>query len=168
MIRIDFVQAIPRRLKILRRSLLAASVVAAVTVFLWTDALQQRLQGLAWQKESVAVPANTQRAAARDAGTSTPKASEVLRDLEIDWRSLFAAVEGAVATDIRMMAIRPDPLRQLLQIEAKAADGTKAQRFIERLQRDGTITDAHLVREERNDDDGLLSFTVRAHWEVKR
>ena len=168
MIRIDFAQAIPLRLQVLRRSLLVAGVLAAMAVFLWTDALRQRLQGLAWQQESVAVPANTQRAATRAAGTSTPQSSEVLRDLEIDWRSLFGAVEGAVAPDIRMMSIRPDPLRQLLQIEAKAADGRQAQRFIERLQRDGTISDAHLVREERNDADGLLSFTVRARWEMKR
>ena len=93
---------------------------------------------------------------------------QIVRDLDIDWRRLFAAVEGAVAPGIRMMSIRPDPLRQLLQIEAKAADGTQAQRFIDRLQRDGTISDAYLVREERNNADGLLSFTVRARWEIKR
>ena len=168
MIRIDFAQAIPRSLQMLRRTLLVAGVVAAVAVFLWADTLQQRLQGLAWQQASVPVPANPQRTAARAAGTSRLQASEVLRDLDIDWRSLFAAVEGAVASDIRMIAIRPDPLRQLLQIEAKVADGVQAQRFIERLQRDGTITDAHLVREERNDDDGLLNFTVRARWEMRR
>ena len=168
MIRIDFANAVPRGLKVLRWSLLTAGVVAAVVVFLWTDQLHQRMEGLAWQQSSVAVPTGAQRTPARVAGTSTSQANEVLRDLDIDWRRLFAAVEGAVAPGIRMMSIRPDPLRQLLQIEAKAADGKQAQRFIERLQRDGTITDAHLVREERNDDDGLLRFTVRARWEVTR
>lgn len=171
MIRVDFVQSLPRWLILLRWGLLASGVSAAALMLTWSGKLQKQNEALEWTQRAEVAPAagRSGRAAGSDnlAGVSTSQARGVQSELELDWRRVFLAIENSVTPEIRMMSIRPDPQRQLLLIQAKAPDGVQAQRFVERLQSDGTITSAHLVHEQRGDDDELLAFSVRARWETE-
>ncbi len=170
MIRIDFAQPLPRWLKILRWGLFIGGAGATALMLIWSGTLQRQNEALDWTQRVAVLPAGSNSRTAADdttVDTGPPQAREALREISRDWRRLFAAMENSVTPEIRIMSIRPDPQRQLLQIQAKAPDGVQAQRFVERLQTDGVITNAHLVREQRADDDGLLDFQVRARWETE-
>lgn len=173
MIRLDFARPVSRSVQVLRWGMLTAGFAAAAWAFMWSDALQRQLEALDWKQEASASSAKRASATPRRDGAAAEPGSqvrEVLKDLGVDWRGVFAAVEKSVTPQIRIMSVRPDPQRQLLVIQAKATNGEQAQRFVERLQADGTITDAHLDHEARDDSeegDGLLDFSVRARWAVK-
>ena len=168
MIRLDFTRTVPRPLRALRRGLLAAGLLATTSAYLWSNALQDRLDGLHWQQgTSAASPGQLRPTRADGAATQqTPQQREVLRELGVDWRGVFVAIEKSVTPEIRIMTIRPDPQRQVLQIEATAANGDQAQRFVDRLQTNDTIRDVHLVHEARDDGNERLAFGVRARWEL--
>lgn len=172
MIRLDFARPISRSLQVLRWGLLMSGLLATAGVFLWTNALQDQLQAHEWKRGHIAATApRTLNTALPDDASGAGQTSQqraILRELGVDWRSVFAAIEKSVTPDIRIMAIRPDPQRQSLTIQARAANGAQAQRFVERLQAGGVIRDAHLVHEERDGEDELLDFSVRAHWERVR
>lgn len=168
MIRLDFARTVPRSLQVLRSGMLAAGAAAAASVLLWSDALQGRLDALDWKRQAAApIAASSTPRRSDGKATGSPQLREVLHELSVDWRALFATIEGAMTPGVRIMSIRPDLQRQTLQIQAKAASGAQAQRFVERLQAGGTITDAHLVHEARDEDEEQIDFSVRAHWEVK-
>jgi hypothetical protein len=169
MIRLDFAHSLPRWQKRLRWGLLAAGIAAVMLTLAWSDQLQRQSEALDWTQRASATPAsvNGRTAGSATAVASAPQARELLSEIARDWRRVFAAIERSVTPEIRIMSIRPDPQRQLLLIQAKAPDGVQAQRFIERLQADAIITTAHLVHEQRADDDGLLEFSVRARWETE-
>ncbi len=171
MIRLDFARTVARPLQALRWGLLAAGLLAATSMFLWSDTLQGQLEALEWKQNAQPAAASRSSGALRAESTAsrpTPQLRDVERELGVNWRGVFAAIEKSVTPEIRVMAIRPDPQRQSLLIQAKAANGEQAQRFVERLQAGGIIRDAHLVHEAREDDDELLAFSVRARWEVTR
>ncbi len=168
MIRLNFARTVPRSLQALRWGMFAAGAAVAASVLLWSDALQGRLDALDWKRQAAApMAASTPRRSDGKATGTPPQLREVLHELSVDWRGVFATLEGAMTPGIRIMAIRPDLQRQTLLIQAKAASGAQAQRFVERLQAGDTIKDAHLVHEARDEDEEQIDFSVRAHWEVK-
>lgn len=171
MIRLDFSRTIPRTVQALRWGLLAAGLAAAAWVWTGADTLRRQLEALDWQRDAQTASSQRSSGAARGDGAAAgpaPQMREVLRELGVDWRGVFATIERSMTPEIRIISIRPDSQRQSLLIQAKAANGAQAQRFVERLQAVAMITDAHLVHEARDDDDELLDFSVRAHWEVTR
>lgn len=173
MIRLDFARAAPLSVQTLRWGLFSAGFAAAIGTFMLSEELQRRLEALDWKQEVSAASAQRSLASERrEAAGAEPgsQVREVMRELRVDWRGVFAAIERSVTPQIRIMSVRPDPQRKLLVIQAKATNAEQALRFVERLQTDGTITDAHLVHEARDagdDSDGLLDFSISAHWMVK-
>ncbi len=169
MIRLDFARTVSRPVQLLRWGVFAAGVAAAASILVRADGLQDRLVALEWKQDTALVVTRSPGALRAD-GTAaglSPQLRDVLKELDVDWRGVFEAIEQSVAPGIRIMAIRPDPQKQTLLIQAKAANGVQAQRFVERLQGGGTISDAHLVHEARDDDNELVDFSVRARWESK-
>ncbi len=173
MIRLDFARAVPLTVQVLRWGLFSAGFAVTVWTYILSEELQHRLDALDWKQDASAASAQQVSPTEHREGVTTapgPQVREVLRELGVDWRGLFVAIESSVTPQIRIISIRPDPQRQLLVIQAKATNGEQALRFVERLQADGTITDAHLVHEahdDGDDSDGLLDFSISAHWTVE-
>ena len=140
--------------------------------------------GLSYQRAREATAAAEQRVAslgrqaertrnAPQAGASREEvaaAREVFLRLSTPWEKLFGAIESSANGRIALVGIEPDPKAGTVLISGESPDYLAALNYLLELERGGTLTQPHLVRHERRDQDarGGVTFSIAASWSAAR
>lgn len=172
---LDFKHPVAPGLRALRVALLLVGVLALGYSLLQQRQVGSEVDALAWQKQSLTrletrtlprLQATSESAASQDAAK---RANEVLRQLNLPWDRLFAALEQSVSPEVSVLAIAPDATKSALTLKASATDMDAVVDFMERLQKTRLLSNIHLATQEIAEDDSRhpLQFTLRANWEAK-
>jgi Tfp pilus assembly protein PilN len=114
-----------------------------------------------------------QRSAARPAPqkivVSEAQATAVntaIRQLNLPWRDLFDAIEGATPASIALLSLEPDAKRQVIKGLAEAKNSDDMVDYIAQLKQQKLFTDVVLNRHEMNDKDvnRPIRFQFQAQW----
>ncbi|WP_338758441.1 hypothetical protein [Massilia sp. METH4] len=173
---IDFAQATWRRaLYRLHPALLAAGVAGIVlcAASLWfamqmaeqrADRERQIEQLRASQAALSKRPARVAEVAIPEAQASAVNAA-ILR-LNVPWRSLEDAIGSATPANIALLALDPDPKKQLLKITAEARNSDDMVGYVQVLKQQELFVSAALVRHEIGEQDPgrPIRFQVEAQW----
>lgn len=94
------------------------------------------------------------------------RANEVLRRIGLPWQELFGAVESAAPRDVGLLAMEPDPDKQLLKIAGEAKDVAAMLAYIRSLEgrpifRSVTLAN-HQVQQQ--DPQRPIRFSLVAAW----
>ncbi|MFJ2988653.1 PilN domain-containing protein [Collimonas sp. NPDC087041] len=89
-----------------------------------------------------------------------------VRQLNLPWRDLFDAIEGATPTSIALLSLEPDAKRQLIKGLAEAKNSDDMVDYIAQLKQQKLFTEVALNRHEMNDKDvnHPLRFQFQAQW----
>ncbi|WP_211444608.1 PilN domain-containing protein [Collimonas humicola] len=89
-----------------------------------------------------------------------------IRQLNLPWRDLFEAIEGATPTSIALLSLEPDAKRQVIRGLAEAKNSDDMVDYIAQLKQQKLFTDVVLNRHEMNDKDvnRPLRFQFQAQW----
>jgi len=109
-----------------------------------------------------ALDAAAQRASAEELAA----AREAYDRLAVPWERLFRALESTASDRISLSAIEPDAKAASVLISGEAADFPAALDYVARLERSGTLRNAHLLRHELRPGDGArpVAFSISASW----
>jgi len=93
-------------------------------------------------------------------------ARDVYQRLSMPWEKLFAALESSANGKISLVGIEPDPKAGTVLISGEGADYLAMLNYLLELERGGTLTQPHLVRHERREQDprGGVAFSISASW----
>jgi Tfp pilus assembly protein PilN len=100
---------------------------------------------------------------------SAPQAAAVnaaILQLNLPWRDLHDAVQGATPASVALLALEPDAKRRVLRITAEARSSDDMLAYVERLQDEAWITGVALTRHEINEQDPNrpIRFQLDAEW----
>lgn len=131
-----------------------------------TAAAEHRLASLGRQAER-------NRKVAPQAGATREElaaAREAFQRLSMPWEKLFGALESSANGKVALLGIEPDPKAGTVLISGESPDYLSALNYLLELQRGGTLTQPHLVRHERRDQDprGGVAFSIAASWSEPR
>lgn len=86
--------------------------------------------------------------------------------LNLPWRALQQSVAGSVPQGIALLALEPDPRKQVLKITAEAKNADDMIAYIEQLKQQEFFAGAALARHEIMDTDPNrpLRFQVEVQW----
>jgi Tfp pilus assembly protein PilN len=89
--------------------------------------------------------------------------------LNLPWRDMQEAVGEATPASIALLALEPDPNKQVLKISAEAKNPDDMIAYIEQLKQQEFFVSAALVRHEINDLDPNrpVRFQVEAQWSAR-
>ncbi|WP_028100354.1 hypothetical protein [Pseudoduganella violaceinigra] len=89
--------------------------------------------------------------------------------LNLPWRQLQDAVAAANLPTVALLALDPDPRKQILKITAEAKNSDDMVGYIEQLKQQEFFTGAALLRHEVNDQDPNrpLRFQVEVQWRAR-
>lgn len=131
-----------------------------------TSAAEQRLASVGPQS------ARTRDAAPRTGAKSDELAvaREIHQRLSTPWEKLFRALEASASSKVALLGIEPDPKAGTVLISGESVDYLAALNYVLELERTGALTQPHLVRHERRENDarGGVAFTVSATWKEPR
>ena len=174
--RIDFAPATWRRaLYRLHPALLAAGIagfaLCAAGIWFATEMGQQRAvraQQIERLRASQAAlskrPARVPEVAIPEAQASAVNAA--IGRLNVPWRDLEDAIGSATPANIALLALDPDPKKQLLKITAEARNSDDMVGYVQVLQQQEFFASAALVRHEigEQDPNHPVRFQVEAQW----
>ena len=129
-----------------------------------TAAAEHRLASLGRQAER-------NRKVAPQAGATREElaaAREAFQRLSMPWEKLFGALESSANGKVALLGIEPDPKAGTVLISGESPDYLSALNYLLELQRGGTLTQPHLVRHERRDQDARVAFSIAASWSEAR
>jgi Tfp pilus assembly protein PilN len=94
------------------------------------------------------------------------RANEILRRISLPWQDLFHAVESAAPKDVALLAMEPDPDKQLLKIAGEAKDVAAMLEYVRSLEgrpifRSVTLSN-HQVQQQ--DPQRPIRFSLVAAW----
>ena len=94
------------------------------------------------------------------------RATLIVRQLELPWGSLFAALEAAHGDDVTLVALQPDSQKNLVHITVEASDKAAMLAYLRRLSGGGVFSAAYLLshQEQPTDPSRPLLFTVEASF----
>ena len=97
------------------------------------------------------------------------EAAAVERELAIPWTRLLAELEAAShdsAAKVSLLAVEPDPGKQVVRITAEVRSLADALAYLERLQKSAVLRHPMLESHERrkDDPDHPLRITLTAEW----
>ena len=94
--------------------------------------------------------------------------NQAIRQLNLPWPDLFAAVEHALNEHISLLALEPEASSQTLRIQAEAKTADDMLDFVTALQADKAFRSARLLRHEINENDKNkpYRFTLEAQWQT--
>jgi Tfp pilus assembly protein PilN len=131
---------------------------------------QQRRQAQQLQQQKQQ-PRLGQQGAAPAAKVQMPEAQSkainaAVLQLNLPWRDMQEAVGEATPASIALLALEPDPNKQVLKISAEAKNPDDMIAYIEQLKQQEFFVSAALVRHEINDLDPNrpVRFQVEAQW----
>lgn len=86
--------------------------------------------------------------------------------LNLPWRALQQSVAESTPKDIALLALEPDPRKQVLKITAEAKSADEMIGYIEQLKQQEFFAGAVLVRHEimESDPNRPLRFQVEVQW----
>ncbi|WP_307720866.1 hypothetical protein [Pseudoduganella lutea] len=177
--RIDFAQATWRRaLYRLHPAFLAAGLagIALCAGGIWFS--MHMAEQRAAREEQVerlrASQAALSNRPARMAEVAIPEAqanavnTAILR-LNVPWRALEDAIGSATPANIALLALDPDPKKQLLKITAEARNSDDMVGYVQVLKQQEFFTAAALVRHEigEQDPNHPIRFQVEVQWRAR-
>jgi hypothetical protein len=117
--------------------------------------------------------AERNRNAAPQAGATREElaaARDAFQRLSTPWDKLFGAIESSANGKVALTGIEPDPKAGTVLISGESPDYLAALNYVLELERGGTLTQPHLVRHERRDQDarGGVAFSIAASWSAGR
>jgi len=123
---------------------------------------------LAARNAQVAAPSVIVAAPAK-VSISAPHAAAVnaaILQLNLPWRDLRDAVQGATPASVALLALEPDAKRRVLRITAEARSSDDMLAYVERLQDEEWFTGVALSRHEINEQDPNrpIRFQLDAEW----
>ena len=169
---VDFVQPRPLRVRLLRYGLLAVGALLLGLVFMQQRQLDQQRTALAWQLQDLQgqgqVPRGQQAEVSEADEQAVKRAQDVLHQLNLPWHALFDTLENAIANNIVILAVTPNPQNSRLTLTALAADSDAAIDFADRLKASGRLSDIHLTQEEswENVQRFPMQFLLSADWKA--
>jgi Tfp pilus assembly protein PilN len=177
--RIDFAPPTWRRaLYRLHPALLAAGIagIALCAGGIWF-AMQMAEQRAAREQQIAQLRASQaalSKRPARVAEVAIPEAqagavnAAILR-LNVPWRELEDAIGGATPAHIALLALDPDPKKQLLKITAEARNSDEMVGYVQALKQQEFFTGAALVRHEigAQEANHPLRFQVEVQWRAQ-
>jgi Tfp pilus assembly protein PilN len=114
------------------------------------------------------------RAPVRQPETAIPEAqaasvNAAVLQLNLPWRQLQDAIAAASSPAVALLALDPDPRKQVLKITAEAKNSDDMVGYIEQLKQQEFFTGAALLRHETNDQDPNrpLRFQVEVQWRTR-
>lgn len=167
-LRLDYC-ATPRAPRLGTGMLLLGVLLATLSVIEYRAVRQE----LAAHEESAAgVRKAGKRAAAAEPRGEQASAAEfraaqlTLQRLALPWNDLFASLESARVDGVALLAVEPDPARNVVKLRAQARSADEMLRYVERLQSTGALGEATLARHQV--DAGKtpepLRFDIVAAW----
>lgn len=176
---IDFAAATWRRaLYRLHPALLAAGIAgfALCAGGLWyaTQMAEQRAAREQQIERIRASQAALSKRPARQAEVAIPEAqasavnAAILR-LNVPWRQLEDAIGAATPANIALLALDPDPKKQLLKITAEARNSDDMVGYVQVLKQQEFFAGAALVRHEigEQDPNHPIRFQVEVQWRAQ-
>ncbi len=97
-------------------------------------------------------------------------ARQTLRELALPWEALFRAIEGTTdgvkGSSAALLAIEPDPTKQVVRIGGEARDYAAILRLVRRLEASQVLADVHLLNHEFLEEAAgrPFQFTLSAQW----
>jgi len=93
-------------------------------------------------------------------------AQAALQRLALRWDALFIALESARANGVALLAIEPDPAKNVVKLTAEAKSAEDMLGYVERLQTAEGLADVTLASHQIKSSDPLqpLRFAVTAAW----
>lgn len=145
--------------------LLVMLVIAATVMVTW-ESTQTFLE----YQQSTQALAGARLQAKPSIATISPKQidaiNRVIRQLNLPWKELFAAVEGNLSERIALLALEPDASNRILRINAEAKSPEDMMDFVGAVEKEGLFLSATLIRHEINDSDRNrpYRFALEASW----
>ena len=120
--------------------------------------LRQRLQGSLPARPGMPPDAQVVR--------QIQSANDAIDQLTLPWDELFAAVEGADAQGLGLLALTPDAKLRTLRLAGEARTMPELLAYVERLAAQPTLHQVHLLGYDSVQRDGaeVIAFTVQARW----
>ena len=86
--------------------------------------------------------------------------------LNLPWRRLFAALEAGKPANVALLALEPDPGREVLRVVAEVKQADDMLAFVDRLAARPEFAGVALVKHEINDQDPNrpYRFQLEARW----
>jgi len=176
---IDFApRSLRRTLHGLHPVLLAAGVLGAVlclgaVLTGWKMAEQRRerahqIQHLRERQAALsAAPVTVVRSAIPEAQASF--VNTAIMQLNLPWRALQDAVAAATPRTVALVALEPDPRKQVLKITAETKGSDEMVGYVEELKQQELFTSVVLTRHEINEQDPNrpLRFQLEATWQAR-
>ena len=105
-------------------------------------------------------------AAVRASAEEMAAAREAYERLAVPWEGLFRALESTASDKISLSAIEPDPKSGSVLISGEADDFPAALDYVARLERSGSLKNAHLVKHELRPGETQrpIAFSISASW----
>ncbi len=175
-IKIDFAAGSVRRTLFHTHPLVMLLVAAGVLLCAsaayasWQMTLQQRLRAaeLEQLRQRAATQAQRPREVAQVAiaPAQAQFVNSAIRQLNLPWRELQDAVLAATPRQIALLALEPEPRKQLLKLTAEAKSSDDMVAYVAALKQQELFTSVNLIRHEINEQDANrpLRFQVEAIW----
>jgi len=132
------------------------------------EAREQALQAMQRKQAAAA------RAPVRQPESVIPEAqaaavNAAILQLNLPWRQLQDAVAAANTPTVALLALDPDPRKQVLKITAEAKNSDDMVGYIEQLKQQEFFTGAALAHHETNEQDPNrpLRFQVEVQWRTR-
>lgn len=128
--------------------------------------LVQQQQQLAQQRMGAQGAAALQAAKVQIPDAQAKAINATVLQLNLPWRDMQEAVGAATPPHIALLALEPDPNKQMLKISAEAKNADDMIDYIEQLKQQEFFVGAALSRHEINDADPNrpIRFQVEAQW----
>lgn len=126
------------------------------------ERLESRKDGSARTQQTRAMLSPLSEATLREAD----RVNAIIDKLTVPWDKLFRAVETTPRERVALLSLSPDQRAGTAQVAGEAADLGAMFDYIDRLQKQPTLTDVYLLSQkfEEQDPQHPIRFTVTASW----
>ena len=92
--------------------------------------------------------------------------NDAVMQLNLPWRDLVEAVQGATPNNVALLALEPDAKRRTLRITAETRNSDDMLAYVAKMQEQGWFASSALVRHEiaEQEPNRPLRFQVSAQW----
>lgn len=149
----------------------SAGVLAATIAF--GMLLEHEAQGLSEQIETLRRDQSVRGRNARDSVAGERSYEPILRQLGVDWDACLGAVERALVSPLRAVAIEPSVARGRVRLVVEAPNPDEVVGLVDRLNGSGVtsgLRNASLVQHERRETElgPATRYVVEAEWSPPR
>lgn len=102
----------------------------------------------------------------REAKQEITKANAVMSEIDLPWEALFDSIEYASSHDVALLSFQPDSAGRTMRIGGEAKNISAMLDFVQALEREPVLKDAHLLKYEvkREDPYRPVIFSLTASW----